>query len=252
MERLGHTSRVCAAAAMLLLPGGIVGATPDPAYEAFESGHYLTAIKEAGKAAAKGDPAAHTLLGEIYSKGYGVPRDRKKAAQWYEKGAKLGDANAQLAFGLALSEGLGINQDKERAADMFEKAAAAGLPAAQYNLALILIDGRFRPLDVAGAAKWLEKAAAQGHAQAQYDLAGMYARGTGVPLDDARAAELLESAARLGHSSAQVEFAMVGVSPKMRSRPSSCSRAPRKKGTRWRKTVLRASTRTGPAHRKIR
>ena len=38
----------------------------DPAYDAFLDGRYLTAKEEAEKAAAKGDPAAHTLLGEIY------------------------------------------------------------------------------------------------------------------------------------------------------------------------------------------
>ncbi len=75
-------------------------AAPDPAYDAFVQGNYLTALEEAKDAAAKGDPAAHTLIGELYASGLGVPQDHKTAAGWYEKAANLGDANAQLARGV--------------------------------------------------------------------------------------------------------------------------------------------------------
>jgi TPR repeat protein len=42
-------------------PGG------DAPYEAFDLGHYLTALDLSKKAAEKGDPQAHTLIGRIYA-----------------------------------------------------------------------------------------------------------------------------------------------------------------------------------------
>ena len=78
-------SIACAFFAGSVMLGSASHAATDPAYDAFQSGHYLTAIKEAEKAAAKGDPAAHTLLGEIYSKGYGVKRDDAATQRLYEK-----------------------------------------------------------------------------------------------------------------------------------------------------------------------
>ena len=73
--------------ASLVLPA--LAAVPDPAYDAFQLGNYLTALKEAEIAAASGDPAAHTLIGVLYSKGLGVAKDLPAAARWYEQGAKL-------------------------------------------------------------------------------------------------------------------------------------------------------------------
>jgi hypothetical protein len=55
----------------------------DLAYGAFQRGLYLTAFNEATKRAQQNDPAAMTLLGEIYAQGLGVGRDDSKAAQWY-------------------------------------------------------------------------------------------------------------------------------------------------------------------------
>ena len=70
-----------AALALFALCMGPAHAVGDPAYDAFVDGKYLTAIAEARKAAANGDPAAHTLLGEIYSGGFGVKRDLSEAAR---------------------------------------------------------------------------------------------------------------------------------------------------------------------------
>lgn len=182
-------------------------AATNPAFDAFQSGEYLTAIKEAEKAAAKGDAAAHTLLGEIYSKGLGANRDEALAASWYEKGAKLGDANAQLALGVMLNEGRGVKKDKARAATLFEKAAKKGLASAQYNLALVLIEGRVRKTNISEAVAWLQKAADQDHAQALYDLSGVYAS-EGPSSNPEKALGLLKRSATLGHASAQLEYAI--------------------------------------------
>lgn len=212
MKNSPHNAAFALAALLALCapaPYNPAGAMTDPAFDAFQAGEYLTAIKEAEKAAAEGDPAAHTLLGEIYSKGLGTKRDQVKAAKWYEKGAELGDANAQLAFGLMLNEGRGVKQDKARAATLFEKAAQKGLASAQYNMALVLIEGRVRKANHKEAVAWLTKAADQDHAQALYDLSGIYASDTqnsGSGME--KAIKLLKRAADLGHDTAQLEYAI--------------------------------------------
>ena len=53
----------------------------DLAYGAFQRGFYLTAFNEATKRAQQNDPAAMTLLGELYAQGLGIGRDDSKAAQ---------------------------------------------------------------------------------------------------------------------------------------------------------------------------
>ncbi len=53
-------------------------ATPpgdDAAYEAFDQGQYVTALQLAVKAAERGQPQAHTLVGRIYADGLGTSQE---------------------------------------------------------------------------------------------------------------------------------------------------------------------------------
>ena len=69
----------------------------DAAYEAFDQGKYVTALQLAVKAAERGEPKAHTLVGRIYAEGYGTSKNSGLAAQWYARGAELGDPEAMFA-----------------------------------------------------------------------------------------------------------------------------------------------------------
>ena len=53
-------------------------ANVDLAYGAFQRGLYLTALAEAEKRAKQNDPAAMTLLGQLYADGLGVGRRRRQ------------------------------------------------------------------------------------------------------------------------------------------------------------------------------
>ena len=55
----------------------------DVAFGAYQRGYYLAAFKEATRRAGEGDPVAMTLLGDLYSNGYGVAKDEKKAIAWF-------------------------------------------------------------------------------------------------------------------------------------------------------------------------
>ena len=88
------------------LPPPAPSATPnsdqsniDIAYGAFQRGFYLTAFNEATKRAQQNDPAAMTLLGELYAQGLGVGRDDSKAAQWYKTRRRQGRSRRHLCAG---------------------------------------------------------------------------------------------------------------------------------------------------------
>ncbi len=181
----------------------------DPAYEAFEEGRYLTALKLAMQQAGKGEPQAFTLIGRIHAEGLGVPRDLVKAAQWYAGGAERGDRDSQFALALQLVQGQGIRRDAKQAADLFNAAAIQGHSQAQYNLGLLYAAGNGRPEDMTRAAFWFEKAARQGVARAQYDLGSLYRAGAGIKQDKAKAAYWTGQAASAGLTEAELEYGLM-------------------------------------------
>ena len=181
----------------------------DPIYAAFDEGRYQEAKNLAEAAAAQGDGPAHTLLGQMYEQGLGVPQDYAKAAEWYVKGAALGDVHSQFSLGVLLAEGRGIKENKKQAADFFELAASKNHPVALYNLSLIYVDGFVRPQDLAKAAELMERAANLDYAPAQYDLAAFYKEGRGVPRDDAKVVYWLGRAAEAGHNNAELEYGIM-------------------------------------------
>jgi TPR repeat protein len=178
----------------------------DRAYGAFQRGLYLTAVKLAEPLANLGDPAAQTLLGEIYSRGLGVRQDEKVAARWYEAAAKAGSAEGQFRYALLLIDGKVVGQDLAKARDLMKTAADAGIPLAAYNYAQMLIQAS--PVGGFAEAKpYFETAARAGVADAQYAMSQVYTYGKGVSAPDlAKAREWLQAAALGGHDIAQIEL----------------------------------------------
>ncbi len=181
----------------------------DAAYIAFEQGQYLTALDLAERAAGKGDPQAHTLVGRIYAEGLGVPKDEAVAARWYARGAELGDIEAAFALGLQLAEGRGVEKDRAAAARMFEQAAAKGHAFANYNLGLLFLNGDGKPENPRRGAMHIEYAAEQGVVAAQYDLAVLYQTGHGVEPNALEAARWMRKAAEQGFVDAEYDYALM-------------------------------------------
>mgnify|MGYP001143040086 CR=1 FL=1 len=48
----------------------------------------------------QGNPNAHNGMGFMYLNGYGVPKDAKKALEYFEKAAAQGNPEAQFNVGL--------------------------------------------------------------------------------------------------------------------------------------------------------
>jgi TPR repeat protein len=179
----------------------------DIAYGAYQRGYYLTALNLALPLADSGDPAAQTLIGELYWNGFGVARDRKKAIEWYEFAANAGNREAQFIYGNLLLRGQFIKEDKTAGEAFLRKAAESGHARAQFNFAQIITARRPTWSGFKAALPWYEKAAESGLADAQYAMSNIYAEARGVTFnDDKKARFWLEKSANNGYDSAQVEL----------------------------------------------
>jgi uncharacterized protein len=175
---MNRTFKVGVAALMLAVSfAGSVGAGPfEDAAAAYKAGDYATALRLMRPLAERGNAPAQQVLGAIYYKGEGVPKDFAAAASWYCKAAEQGIADAQAQLGFMYGLGLGVPEDQAAAAVWIRKAADQGDARAQTYLG-----GMSFPRDYAAAASWWRKAADQGNADAQLSLGQMYRDGQGVP-----------------------------------------------------------------------
>jgi uncharacterized protein len=179
------------------------------AFGAFQRGYYLTAMELALPRAQLGDPAAQTLLAELFAAGLGVARNMDDAAFWYKQAAENGDASAQFKYGLMLLEGKHVEADQAKAEELMKKAADAGNAFAQFNHAQFLVSQKPGNTGIFEALPYFEKAAEQGVADAQYALAQIYSNTEGVSEEkQARAREFMEKAARAGYDTAQLDYAI--------------------------------------------
>jgi TPR repeat protein len=96
-------------AALLTAPAAIAG-TAD-GVEAFNTKQFVTALKELTPAAKAGDPEAIYYLALMYSRGFGVNKNPRKALKLYGQAAELGHVPAQKEYGTALAIGDGAEQD---------------------------------------------------------------------------------------------------------------------------------------------
>lgn len=206
---------------------------PDLAYGAYQRGFYLSAFKLALKRAELGDPAAQTLLAELYTRGYGVARDMVAAREWYRLAADGGNAQAQFAYASLLlqddearepqsveAQGLpgvdlaavGAVASTEtalrRSARLYmSRAAEAGLPRAQFNLAQMMVAERPSFAGFKKALPLYRKAATAGLPDAQYALASLLANGSGMAAaNEKEARQWLTRAALSNFGIAQVEL----------------------------------------------
>jgi TPR repeat protein len=188
------------------LPGTVpsTAGKADLAYGAYQRGYYITALGHATPRALKGDAVAQTLLGILYERGLGVPRDYAKAADWYGLAAAQGNHDAEEALGMMYLQGRGVTADQKKALALLKKAADAGRPAAMAQLASLYLDEG----DQGDAVAMLTRAAKGGDPRAQYKLAELYAAGDGVAKDEQAATRWFGESARLFNIDGQVQYAI--------------------------------------------
>lgn len=149
-------------------------------------------------------------LGYFYSQGINVPKDLKKALEWFRKGAERGSAKSQYNLGSSLMKAYEANPDEKKATEAIEwirKAAEQKLPEANLTY------GTYAYLGENGinqnyelAANHFRIAADQGLAAAQNYLGAMNENGQGMAVDHEQAISWYRKAAIQGHIRAQANL----------------------------------------------
>jgi len=103
--------RLFFAFAFSLLAGGSALAGIQDGVAAFRHEEYGRAVAIFGPLAKRGDAVAQTYLGLMYLKGYGVPQNYIRAADWLHAASEQGYGLAQYWLGLMYDKGQGVPQD---------------------------------------------------------------------------------------------------------------------------------------------
>lgn len=130
---------------------------------------YRTALKEF-EVAAKTDPEAMFLFGNMIAEGQGTARDDKRAFEWIEKSAVAGHVPAQGALARFYAAGRGTARDNDKSIEWARRAAENGDALSQYMMGLRSAEGWGVPRDLQAAVVWFGSAAEQGYGLAQYSI----------------------------------------------------------------------------------
>ncbi|MGO9681324.1 MAG: protein kinase domain-containing protein [Beijerinckiaceae bacterium] len=168
--------------------------------------NYGEALRWYRKAAEQGNAYAEADLGFAYENGEGVQKDYGEALRWYRKAAEQGNAYGEAGLGEMYDNGKGVPQDKREALNWFQKAAAQGNAEAEGNIGVVYENGEVVPQDYGEALRWYRKAAEQGSADAEADLGEMYYNGKGVPKDYGEALKWSRKAAEQGNADAEADL----------------------------------------------
>jgi hypothetical protein len=169
---------------MVLLSGPSMAQSYETGHAAYSRHDYAAAFQIWKSLAGQGSPPARFGLGELYSRGLGVPRDDQEAARWYRLAASGGYVPAQSRLASIYDEGRGVPQNLAIAMKWYRKAALQGDLSARISLGLIYFNGRGVPRNHQQAARWFQLAAEQGDALAQYNLGLIYSNGLDAALKD--------------------------------------------------------------------
>ncbi|NLC24291.1 MAG: sel1 repeat family protein [Oxalobacter sp.] len=98
-------------------------------------------------------------MAELYSNGWGVKMDNKKAIELREKAATVGSEVAMYNLGVYYDYGIGVKKDGQTAIDWYLKASAKNHAKAMYRLYEAYEYGKLgQTVDKATAAEWKAKA----------------------------------------------------------------------------------------------
>ena len=120
------------------------------------------------------NPNYLTILGDLYSFGFGKERNYETAANIYKKAADLGSLEAMCDLGYMYQVGQGVEENHELCFKYYKKSAELGYLHSKRDVALCYIEGIGTNVNLDIAIKWLEKASALNYAHATTDLAWIY------------------------------------------------------------------------------
>ena len=157
------TTTLCLTIAVLLGSVGVsASADLQTGLTAYESGDYVTALREWTPLAKQGNAVAQFVLGVMHQNAQGVPQDYKTALKWYKLSAEQGYADAQYRLGFMYKKGWGVPQDDKTAVKWYKLAAEQGLVYSQSNLGRMYAFGQGVLKDYVRAHMWGNLAASNG------------------------------------------------------------------------------------------
>lgn len=129
------------------------------------------------------DADAQYHLGSAYYWGNKVPRDLKKAAEWYKKAADLGHEKAMLFLGdiYFYSDDDNFPQDKEKAIGIYKVLSNLNNAPAKLRLAGAYYDGEGTPQNYKMAVDIYYSLSGKGYDNVEFMLGHAYFYGNGVP-----------------------------------------------------------------------
>lgn len=113
--------------------------------------------------AKKGDEKAQYVVGYMYYKGKGVPKDYIKAAEWYKKSAEGSYTKALNNLAYLYQKGKGVNKDIHKAEQLLLKSAKQGDDVACLNLGILYQTGKLGTANMEDAEYWYRKAMDKGN-----------------------------------------------------------------------------------------
>ncbi len=122
--------------------------------------------------AKKGDEKAQYVIGYMYYKGKGVPKNYVKAADWYKKAAEHKNTKALNNLAYLYQKGRGVEQNLKKAEELLLESAKQGDDVACLNLGIMYQTGKNGNTNLSKAKYWYKKAMDGGNRIA----AGMYKR----------------------------------------------------------------------------
>ncbi|MEM6915626.1 MAG: tetratricopeptide repeat protein, partial [Verrucomicrobiota bacterium] len=149
-----------------------------------------------------GATQAHFLLGNLASRGIGMPQDGAIALAHFRDGAKAGSIPCLVGLHQLYRDGGIVDKDLEEAAKLGKRAADLGSADAAYQMGVFYERFASEEPNWQEAAKWLQLASERGLGGASTRLASYYMGGRLGESDAAKAIELCRLAAEQGDAEA--------------------------------------------------
>lgn len=156
-----------------------------------------------------GDLESIYRMGRIYLIGDGIPKDEKKAVEYFQKSAERGHAKAYKELAECYLKGEGVLVDKDKALELASKSLEMGCSEAKNTLGDIYYeqakdsrDGKGVIKDERKAINLFWKSTEYNNTKAFNALARCYLSGTGVPEDGKKGLELAMKSYEMGNKDA--------------------------------------------------
>jgi TPR repeat protein len=167
------------------------------------TGQCANAVIQLNRAIIRGHLPSRALMSQMMIQGReGVAKDRNRAFELVEEGARLGCHHCQGVMAMCYKDGYGIRRDEALSLELARESSGKGSRYGKFALGRLYRYGGEVAEDYAQTVALYRLAAAQNLDDAQYGLGFMYYYGYSVVKDHAEALRLCQLAATQGHPEA--------------------------------------------------